>query len=118
MQRARLARSDLLGGLVVGDFAFLCGTRSVVGVGLVRKQETAGQQVLQKSNAQNLQAPVDFIVTLVTETEQSTTLHSLLCAQRSCPDFAVLTNEGEDADAGDDGKEKDDEDDGSRGAAN
>ena len=60
---------------------------------------------------------MDFIVTLVTETEQSTTLHSLLCAQRSCPDFAVLTNEGEDADAGDDGKEKDDEDDGTRGAA-
>ena len=75
--------------------------------------------MLQKSNAQNLQAPVDFIVTLVTETEQSTTLHSLLCAQRSCPDFAVLTSEGEgeDADAGDDGKEKDDEDDGTRGAA-
>jgi len=78
MQRARLARSDLLGGLVVGDFAFLCGTRSVVGVGLVRKQETAGQQVLQKSNAQNLQAPVDFIVTL--KQKQNNLLPCILCS--------------------------------------
>jgi hypothetical protein len=30
----------------------------------VRKQETTAQQVLQKSNAQNLQAPVDSIITL------------------------------------------------------
>ena len=50
-----------------------------------------------------------------------TIYYPAFCAQRqrSCPDFAVLTSdgEGEDADAGDDGKEKDDEDDGSRGAA-